>query len=284
MISQIYLDYTHNFFNSFINHPPFAFEFYIGNVETYKVIEDKNNCFISLGGDASTPVSYKFLANGWVAFNFKIFGLNRFLNDKSSSYAIYELWIEGLEKPYYHFKEKSNGNMFDTTMYVKGKKDQIAKFKFRLNIEEVYSYPPRENNYYYQGSKETIYSCITAKFTPDEPIQQKKLDSIIVTNDTELKMNRRYIVKAPILKTLQLSIDKKCKVGDWIEIKNMDLGNFQINSGNDIDIVMYGKTTGAKNGYIKSSKMADFLRLECMETSPRIVFSDTQRIGNYVIV
>ena len=55
MISQIYLDYTHNFFNSFINDPPFDFEFYIGAVETYKVIEDKNNCFISLGGDPSTP-------------------------------------------------------------------------------------------------------------------------------------------------------------------------------------------------------------------------------------
>lgn len=284
MISQIYLDYTHNFFNAFINDPPFDFEFYIGNVETYKVIEDKNNCFVSLGGDPSTPVSYKFLSNGWATFNFKIFGLNRFLNEKSSSSAIYELWIEGIEKPYYHFKEKSNGNMFDTSICVKGEKDQIAKFKFRLNIEEVYSDPPRENTYHYQGSKDTIYSCITATFVPDEPIQQKKESPIILTTDSTLKMNRRYIVKAPILKTLQLSIDEDCKEDDYIEIKNMDLGNFQVNSGANIDILMNGLITRAKNGYIRSKKRGDFIRLECMEISPRIIFSDTNTIGSFTII
>lgn len=283
MISQIYLDYTHNFFNSFINDPPFAFEFYIGNVETYKVIEDKNNCFILLGGDPSTPVSYKFLDDGWAAFNFKIFGLNRFLNETSSSQAIYELWIEGLEKPYYHFKEKSNGNMFDTTMYAKGKKDQIAKFKFRLNIEEVYSDPPRENKYHYQGSKDTIYSCITANFTPDVTIKEKK-SPIVLTSDSIIKMNQRYIVKTPILKTLQLTIHENCKEGDYFEIKNMGLGNFQINTGDNIDVVMDGRTTRLKNGYVRSKKMGDFLRLECMETYPKIIFSDIQNIGTFTII
>lgn len=284
MISQIYLDYTHNFFNAFINNPPFDFEFYIGNVETYKVIEDKNNCFISLGGDPSTPVSYKFLSDGWVAFNFKIFGLNRFLNETSSSYAIYELWIEGLEKPYYHFKEKSNGNMFDTTMYVKGKKDQIAKFKFRLNIEEVYSDPPRENNYHYQGSKDTIYSCITAHFTPESLIEQKKEGPIIIKQDTQLQMNRRYLVYALYAKILQLHLPDEMELGDWIEIKNMEFGNFRINS-NKADILMNGRTTRAKNGYIQSIKRGDFLRLECLEkSSDRTIITDTNTIGTFSLV
>ena len=285
MISQIYLDYTHNFFNSFINDPPFDFEFYIGAVETYKVIEDKNNCFISLGGDPSTPVSYKFLADGWVEFNFKIFGLNRFLNEKTSSDAIYELWIEGLERPYYHFKEKSSGNMFDTTICVRGKKDQIVKFKFRLNIEEVYSNPPRENNYYYQGSKDTIYSCITAKFIPDST-ETEQSEPMIITSDAPLEINRRHIVKNTTPKILQLSMPdhKKIKKGDWIELKNMDKGFFQINSGSKINILMNGLITRAKNGYIRCSKRGDFIRLECMDTEPKIIFSDTCTTGLFSIV
>lgn len=285
MISQIYLDYTHNFFNAFVNDPPFDFEFYIGAVETYKVIEDKNNCFISLGGDPSNPVSYKFLENGWAAFNFKIFGLNRFLNEKSSSGAIYELWIEGLEKSYYHFKEKSSGNMFDTTIHVKGNKDQIAKFKFRLNIEEIYSDPPRENNYHYQGSKDIIYSHITAVFTAD-PTETEQSEPVMVTSDAPLEINRRHIVKNSTAKILQLSMPDhtSIKKGDWIELKNMDLGNFQINSGSNIDILMNGLITRVKNGYIRSKKRGDFIRLECMETSPRIIFSDTNTIGSFTIL
>lgn len=64
----------------------------------------------------------------------------------------------------------------------------------------------------------------------------------------------------------------------------MDLGNFQINSGSNIDILMNGLITRVKNGYIRSKKRGDFIRLECMEISPRIVFSDTMNIGVNTLV
>lgn len=113
---------------------------------------------------------------------------------------------------------------------------------------------------------------------------EENKDPILITQDSQLNLNRRHIIKAPILKTLNLSIDENCKVGDWIEIKNMDLGNFQINSGNNIDIIMNGLITRVKNGYIRSKKRGDFIKLECMEISPKIIFSDTNTIGNFTII
>lgn len=68
-------------------------------------------------------------------------------------------------------------------------------------------------------------------------------------------------------------------INDWIELKNMDAGSFQLNSGDNIDIIMNGLITRAKNGYIRGRKRGDFIRLECMEKSPRIIFSDTINIG-----
>lgn len=281
MISQIFLPNSHKFFTTYINDPPFSFDFFLGNVETYTVLEDKSQSFISLGGDTSTPLIYKYPGDGWTEFNFKIFGLNPYINENYSSAAVYEIWIDG-EKPYYHFHERWYGTLFDTTICVKCKKDQTTKFKFRLSLVEAYSDPPRLNEYYYLGSDNIIYSSITAKFIPDA-IQENN-HPIVITEDSRIKLNRRHIIKAPALKTINLSIPEKCKVGDWIEIKNMGLGNFQINSGDKIDILMNGSVTRNKNGYIRSKKRGDFIRLECMETSPRIIFSDTNTIGTFAIV
>lgn len=152
-----------------INEPPFSFEFFLGNVEKYSVVEDKSGSFISLGGDPETPLIYKYQNDGWTEFNFKIFGLNQYVNDKYSAAAVYEIWIDG-EKPYYHFHDRRYGTLFDTSICVKCKKDQTTKFKFRLSLVEPYADPPVKKEYYYLGSENIIYSHITAKFISDLPI------------------------------------------------------------------------------------------------------------------
>lgn len=286
MTAQVYDTKRNQFLTTYIpQEPPYYFDFYLGEFTAYTAIKNSDNEFISLGGSKENPLTYKFQETGITDFTFSIIAPNYpRITDISSSFAWYELWIDG-NKPYYFFFGLQTDILFTRTVSVFATKGKTTKFKFRLTIHFVTPNPDIKK-YYFEGDPDTVYSSITAKFISESVIEKKKLDPILVTSDTELKMNRRYIVKAPILKTLNLSMPDSTdiKVGDWIEIKNMDLGNFQLNSGNDIDIVMYGKSTRAKNGYIKSSKMADFVRLECMETSPRIIFSDTQRIGNYTIV
>lgn len=286
MISQIFLSNNHKFFTTHINEPPFSFEFKLGAVETYSVLEDKSGSFTSLGGDPETPLIYKYQDNGWTEFNFKIFGLNPYVNESYSSAAVYEIWVNGI-KPYYHFHDRRYGTLFDTSIIVKCEKDKTTDFKFRLSLVEPYADPPKEKEYFYQGGESTVYSSITAKFISDPvAIEEKKVDPILVTSDTELKMNRRYIVKAPILTMLNLSMpdNTDIKVGDWIEVKNMDLGNFQINPSSNAQIMLNSYITKEKTGYIRSKKRGDFVRLECMETSPKIIFSNTNTIGTFGIL
>lgn len=284
MISQIFLPNNHKFFTTYINEPPFSFEFKLGAVETYSVLEDKSGSFTSLGGDPETPLIYKYQDNGWTEFNFKIFGLNPYVNESYSSAAVYEIWVNGI-KPYYHFHDRRYGTLFDTSIIVKCEKDKTTDFKFRLSLVEPYADPPKAKEYFYQGGQNTVYSSITAKFIPD-PVIEESNEPIAIAQDAQLTLNRRHIVKAPSGKILQLSMPDHTpiKKGDWIELKNMDKGFFQINSGNAIDIVMNGLITRAKNGYIRCSKRGDFIRLECMETEPRIIFSDTNTIGNFSIL
>ena len=132
MISQIFLSNNHKFFFFFLNEPPFSFEFKLGSVETYNIVEDKPGAFISLGGDPDTPLTYKYQGDGWTEFNFKIFGLNPYINTDYSSAAVYEIWVNGI-KPYYQFNERIYGKLFDTSIIVKCEKDKTTDFKFKNN-------------------------------------------------------------------------------------------------------------------------------------------------------
>lgn len=294
MISQIFLPKSYKFLATCQDSGPFAFDFLLGSTEVYEVLDDKNKNFVSLGGNKATPLTYKYVDDGWTKFIIKFYAVNRYacddyINtkkycDEYSNAAVYEIWVDGV-KTYYSFFEKSLGNAFDTTFVVKCKKDQTTNFKFRIIPDEQNMDPCRPKNYHFLGGKDIVYSSITAQFIPDAIIQTNN-QPIIVKEDITLKKNRRYLVYALYAKTLQLNLDEEdqFQVGDWIEIKNMDLGNFQINSGANIDILMNGLITRVKNGYIRSKKRGDFLRLECMETSPRIIFSDTCTSGTFIII
>lgn len=106
-----------------------------------------------------------------------------------------------------------------------------------------------------------------------------------ITSDSTLQMNNRYIIKNSEVKYLQLYLPEKNKIqlGDWIEIKNMGKA-YQLNSGDGIDILINGSPTKAKNGYIISLKIGDFIKLECLEYSPNILLAEMCTIGIFLKV
>lgn len=283
MTAQLYNTQRNNFLTTYIPpEPPYFFDFYLGEFTAWTALKNSSNEFISLGGSRESPLIYKYQNTGITDFTFSIIAPNYPRQSEiSNPLAYYELWIDGV-KPYYFFFGDEREMIFNRTVSVVGNKDQTTKFKFRLTIY-FSSITPDLKKYYFEGDSDTVYSSITAKFISDLPIEENK-EPIVITEDSTLTLNQRHIVKAHLLKTINLSMDENCKVGDWIEIKNMDLGNFQINSGANIDILMNGLITRVKNGYIRSKKRGDFLRLECMEISPRIIFSDTCTSGAFTII
>lgn len=291
MTAQIYDKNKNNFFTSYIpNEPPYSYDFYLGEFSSWVSLKNSPNEFISLGGDRDNPLIYKYQNTGITDFTFSIlaptYPEQRALSPEEAIYpslAYYELWIDGI-KPYYFYFGLQNETIFTRTVSVVANKDQTTKFRFRLTFYFSATTYQEVQKFYFEGKEDTVYSSITAKFIADPIVVEEKKDPIILTSDSVVKMNQRYIVKAPLLKTLQLTIDENCKEGDYFEIKNMGLGNFQINTGDNIDVVMDGRTTRLKNGYVRSKKMGDFLRLECMETSPKIIFSDIQNIGTFTII
>ena len=290
MTAQLYDTKNNNFFTAYIpNEPPYSYDFYLGEFSAWNVLKNTSNEFISLGGDRDNPLIYKYQNTGITDFTFSIlaptFPQQRGLPPEEAIYpslAYYELWIDGI-KPYYFYFGLQNETIFTRTVSVVANKDQTTKFRFRLTFYFSATTYKEVQKFYFRGDTNTVYSSITAKFIPDLPMEENKVP-IVITEDSVLSLNRRHIIKAPLLKTINLSMDENCKVGDWIEIKNMDVGNFQINSGAYIDILMNGLITRVKNGYIRSKKRGDFIRLECMEVSPRIIFSDTNTIGNFTLI
>lgn len=134
------------------------------------------------------------------------------------------------------------------------------------------------------GHPEEIWSSISLEFIPDST-ETEESEPVMVNSDSPLKMNRRHLINAPAAKILQLSIDhNQCKIGDWIEIKTIDKGLAKINTGSNVDVIMNGKKTRAINGYLLSSIMGDFLRLECIQISPKIIFTDTMRVGKFIVM
>lgn len=292
MIAQIYKKERQKFLTTFIpEERPYYYEFYLGEFNTWIPVKNTSEEFISLGGSKENPLIYKY--KGPTDFTFNITGPN-FVEQRNTpgleifttgNSAYYELWIDGV-KPYYFNFGLQNENIFNRTVSIIANPGQTTKFKFRLTINFLY-YEPDLKHYYFEGREDTIYSSITAKYIPDTYENKlEKSQPIIIKEDTTIKKNRRYLVYALYGKILQLNLDEEdeFEVSDWIEIKNMEFGHFRLNSMK-YDIVMKGKSSRAKNGYIQSTLRGDFIRLECLEKNAnRIILSDTNTVGNFTIL
>lgn len=283
MTAQIYNKQRINFFTGFMpKDPPYSNEFYLGQFSKWDTLKNDKNEFTSLGGNIESPITYKYQGTGTTNFVFSIVSpIRPDTTGISQGLASYELWIDGI-KPYYFFFDSQLTNLYGRTISVVGEKDKITKFKLRMNFHYITARDTIQK-FYFEGDPNIIYSSITAQFIPD-PILGINNDPIIISEDSQLTLNRQHIIKAPLLKTINLTIDENCKIGDWIELKNLGIGNFQINTGSNTDILMNARITRAKNGYIKSTKRGDFVRLQCMEIEPRIIFSDTNTIGTFTVI
>lgn len=282
MASQIYLNNSYKIVEiptTELTEYSISKEFYLGDSEKYSILYDPLNSFNSLGGSKSNPLIYTFENTGITEFN-----LNFYMEDSQYSKATplaWELWIYGDKTYYYNFLNMRN-NIFNRNLSVKGTKGKNTKFKVRVTAYDFYIQVPLIYKYYFYGENDMIYSNITAKFIPDA-IEEKNF--ITITNDCIINMNNRYVVNSKKNELITLKIkEEDCKLGSWFEVKNLGYGEFRIVTGDKIQFVMYNKKTKEKNGYLKSKDIGDFIRLECMQISPKIIFSDTVRIGNYIMV
>lgn len=162
MASQIYLNSLQKILE--IPKPPnneiIYKEFYLGDSETYTVLQDANNSFTSLGGNKSSPLIYRYEESGITEFNLNFFSPDDVLGEGGPGY--WELWIEG-DKTYYYNFSKREGYIFDRTLSIKGTKGQTTKFKIKLTLYQFYQ-DLTLYNFYFGGDPQIVYSSITAKF------------------------------------------------------------------------------------------------------------------------
>lgn len=290
MTAQIYKIERNKYFSAlFPEERPYYYDFYLGEFCKWHAIKNTDNDFISLGGDKDNPIIYKYQETGITDFTFNILAIPypTLKNDPNidvwnlSSSAYFELWIDGI-KPYYFYFGLQNETIFTRTVSVMANKGQTTKFKFRLTLNFL-SYTDQVDNFYFEGKQDIVCSSITAKFI-SEPIIQENNDPIIITDDAKLTLNRLHIVKAPLLKTINLTLEDNASINDWVEVKNMDLGNFQINPSSNTQIMLNSYITKEKTGYIRSKKRGDFVRLECMDNSSKTIFANTNTVGTFGIL
>lgn len=275
MISQVYLKETAHILSYMMTwEANITKEIYLGDSYQFDKLYDPNNAFSSLGGSKESPLEYTFQETGITQFNFNLYGL------KNNAFAKRKLYIQGDKINEFYFESQIN-EIILSTCSVYATKGQKTNFKLLMTS---HSFEIRSIDHYLDGSNTEIKSSITAKFIPD-PTQKEQSEPVMVNSDSPLKMNRRHLINAPAAKILQLSIDhNQCKIGDWIEIKTIDKGLAKINTGSNVDVIMNGKKTRAINGYLLSSIMGDFLRLECIQISPKIIFTDTMRVGKFIVM
>lgn len=273
MISQIYLKETAHILSYMMTwEANITKEIYLGDSYQFSKVYDPNNAFSSLGGLKENPLEYTFQETGITQFNFNLYGLS------NNAFAKRKLYIQGDKLNEFYFESQLN-EIILSTCSVYATKGQKTNFKLLMTS---HSFEIRSIDHYLDGSNTEIKTSITAKFIPDTV--QENNNPIVITEDSQIKLNRRYIVKAPFGKTLQLKMPNEAKINDWIEIKNIDAGHFQLNTNDKIDIIMNGLITKGKQGYIQGKKPGDFIRLECMGITPRIIFSDTMNIGVNTLV
>lgn len=234
--------------------------------DKWKIVEDKNNCF-SMGEE----IIYNYKKNGIYKF-FLVF----------TAYS--DIWGNGLTTL------KINGTTQQTCFYrdniyygklicvVQAKQGNSTNFQLEfLNSHGKDRTTPLNIK---GDSSNYNFTFLEVQYMGQEIIEEP----IIITEDSKITLNRRHIVKAPLLKTINLTLEDNASINDWVEVKNMDLGNFQINTGDNTQIMLNSYMTKEKTGYIKSKKRGDFVRLECMETDPKIIFTNTNTVGTFGIL
>lgn len=163
MASQIYLSSLQKILEipSTPDFKPIYKEFYLGDLETYTVLQDENNSFTSLGGSLSSPLIYTYENTGITQFNLNF--ITPYDVELESVPAYWELLIEGDKTYYYNFR-KRRGYIFDRTVSVKATKGQTTKFKVKLILYDFYQDPPPTYKFYFAGDPNIVYTSITAKF------------------------------------------------------------------------------------------------------------------------
>lgn len=235
----------------------------------WKVLEDKNNCF-SIGNE--------------IIYNYKKTGIYRLLfkfNTYSDgfSYTPLTLKIKGIDEQTIYYVGNSYRSNFYKSLLCIVKAKEGMQTNFELNITYDGDWTPKPIDI--KGDDKNYNLTFLEVQYIDEGIIE---DPIIITDDAKLTLNRRHIVKAPLLKTINLILEDNASINDWVEVKNMDLGNFQINPSSNTQIMLNSYMTKEKTGYIRSKKRGDFVRLECMDNSSKTIFSNTNTVGTFGIL
>lgn len=200
MYSLIYLtDETGNLGKELISHT-------LGSKGKWEILEDKNKLFE--------------INSNSILYNYKKSGIYRFTINISRQelwYINYQMSIElnGINKQKIFYTHDVNPAQF--SCIVKAEKGTFTNFQCNFQNQAI----DKEDLNIIGDKNNYNFTYIEVQYIEDQIIE-KRNEPIINTEDTQLTLNRRHIVKAPLLKTLNLSIDENCKVGDWVEIKNMD--------------------------------------------------------------
>lgn len=237
----------------------------------WKVLEDKNNCF-SIGDE----IIYNYKKTGIYKFLFKFSTYSNGFN-----YTPLTLKIKGIDEQTIYFIGMHSRTNFYKSLLGIVKAEAGMQTNFELNIANDTDWMPKPLNIRGDNKNYNLTSLEVQYIDEDE---SESLEPIIITDDAKLTLNRRHIVKAPLLKTINLTLEDKASINDWVEVKNMDLGNFQINPSSNTQIMLNSYITKEKTGYIRSKKRGDFVRLECMDNSSKTIFANTNTVGTFGIL
>lgn len=239
--------------------------------DKWKVYQDKNNCF-SIGDE----IRYHYKKTGLYRFLFRHhFYSNIWRNDGTT------LTIQGIKEETAFCEGPGLNPYYYNKLLCLVKAEAGMSTNFKLNMINRDTYTPTPLNIKGSPTNQNITFFEVQYIDEDE---SESLEPIIITEDTELTLNRRHIVKAPILKTINLTLKDNASMNDWVEVKNMDLGNFQINPADNTQIMLNSYITKEKTGYIRSKKRGDFVRLECMDVSSKTIFTNTNTVGTFAIL
>lgn len=239
--------------------------------DKWKIYQDKNNCF-SMGDE----IRYHYKKTGTYRFLFRYNFYSNSWNNDGTTLKIKGIkeeiaYCEGFSGRPYHYSK--------LLCIVKAEAGMSTNFKLNMINRDTYSAIPL--NIKGSPTNQNITFFEVQYIDEDE---SESLEPIIITDDAELTLNRRHIVKAPLLKTINLTLKDNASMNDWVEVKNMDLGNFQINPANNTQIMLNSYITKEKTGYIRSKKRGDFVRLECMDVSSKTIFTNINTVGTFVIL
>lgn len=271
MVAQVYEKQRINYFTAFIPpEPPYSFEFYLGAFQPWGVIKNTANEFISLGGDPSTPLIYKYQDTGITDFTINIMAPPYPINDEVyNARAFYELWIDGIKPYYFWFKERQS-NIFDRTVSVYGEKDKTTKFKFRLTL--LFMAPdPQLKKYYFEGAEDTIYSSITAKFIPE--ITAPPSPIIVLGTTQEIVPGVTHIIKST--SQCSLSLPATYPLGVSTKIISYNDNGYKILQKDAQVIKAVGRTTTiGTGGSMTFNDKYSQVNIDCVDANKTFVLNN----------